>query len=520
MRGKPNLVLITSDQHRGDCFGFEGRAVKTPHLDQLASSGARFSSCITPSAMCQPARSSMLTGLYPRTHGVIDNGIDLPRQTGENGFAGQLTQAGYATAFIGKAHFSSYNTFTATGTPECRHSSSGYADDWLGPYMGFQHVELAVLGHELAEMASQNKGQHYERWLRSGGGGEERLGLYGKRLAPDVGAMQTWHSALPVAWHHSSWVGDRVIDFLDEERADQPFCLWASFSDPHMPFDCPEPWSRMHHPDEVDLPTVRERGLDQRPWWHRAYVEDRSIDPAMDQAIYDHHESLNRLPRRNGRARNYNDTEEQLRHTIANYFGMISLIDHNVGRILDAIASRGLDNDTIVIFTSDHGDWLGDHGMMLKGPMFYEGLLRVGFLIKGPGIPAGKVVGDPISNTDVAATLLDYAGVEPFYSMHGRSVRPMVESSSTSRDYAYGEWDLNPEHWGLDLKLRVVRTKRYKMTVEVNSGAGELYDLADDPAETVNRFESDRVVRKELEEMLNERPSDELKDPLIPSGVH
>ena len=176
MRGKPNLVLITSDQHRGDCFGFEGRAVKTPHLDQLASSGARFSSCITPSAMCQPARSSMLTGLYPRTHGVIDNGIDLPRQTGENGFAGQLTQAGYATAFIGKAHFSSYNTFTATGTPECRHSSSGYADDWLGPYMGFQHVELAVLGHELAEMASQNKGQQYERWLRSGGGGEERLG--------------------------------------------------------------------------------------------------------------------------------------------------------------------------------------------------------------------------------------------------------------------------------------------------------------------------------------------------------
>ena len=157
---------------------------------------------------------------------------------------------------------------------------------------------------------------------------------------------------------------------------------------------------------------------------------------------------------------------------------------------------------------------------MLKGPMFYEGLLRVGFLIKGPGISAGKVVGDPISNTDVAATLLDYAGVESFYSMHGRSVRPMVESSSTSRDYAYGEWDLNPEHWGLDLKLRVVRTKRYKMTVEVNSGAGELYDLADDHAETVNRFESDRVVRKELEEMLNERPPDELKDPLTPSGVH
>ena len=185
MRGKPNLVLITSDQHRGDCFGFEGRPVKTPHLDRLASTGTRFSACITPSAMCQPARSSMLTGLYPRTHGVVDNGIDLPQHTGENGFGGQLTKAGYETAFIGKAHFSSYNTFAATGTPECRHSSSGYADDWLGPYMGFQHVELAVLGHELAEMASHNKGQHYERWLRGGDGGEERLALcFTGRLAP------------------------------------------------------------------------------------------------------------------------------------------------------------------------------------------------------------------------------------------------------------------------------------------------------------------------------------------------
>ena len=104
--------------------------------------------------------------------------------------------------------------------------------------------------------------------------------------------------------------------------------------------------------------------------------------------------------------------------------------------------------------------------------------------------------------------------------MHGHSVRPLVESSSASRDYAYGEWDLNPEHWGLDLKLRVVRTERYKMTLEVNSGAGELYDLVDDPAETINRFETDRIIRKELEEMLNDRPPDELKDPLTPSGVH
>ena len=109
MKKKPNLLIITTDQHRGDCYGFEGRKVKTPHLDQLAASGARFKNCITPSAMCQPARGSMLTGHYPLTHGVIDNGIDMPATTGEAGFAGQLSAEGYHTAFLGKAHFSSYN---------------------------------------------------------------------------------------------------------------------------------------------------------------------------------------------------------------------------------------------------------------------------------------------------------------------------------------------------------------------------------------------------------------------------
>ena len=121
-------------------------------------------------------------------------------------------------------------------------------------------------------------------------------------------------------------------------------------------------------------------------------MEDRSVDPELDVAIYDHQQSLDRLPRRNGRARNYNDSDLQLRHTIANYYGMISLIDHNIGRILISLEENGLADDTIVIYTSDHGDWLGDHGMMLKGPMFYEGLLRVAMILKGPGIPSGSVL--------------------------------------------------------------------------------------------------------------------------------
>ena len=160
MTKKASIMSILADQHRGDCCGFAGRRVKTTHLAQLASSGTRFRNCITPSAMCQPARGSMLTGLYPLTHGVIDNGIDMPAVTGEAGFAGQLSAQGYHTAFLGKAHFSSYNTFEPTGTPECHNSSKTFSDDWNGPYMGFDEVQLVVLGPELQAMANEPKGMH------------------------------------------------------------------------------------------------------------------------------------------------------------------------------------------------------------------------------------------------------------------------------------------------------------------------------------------------------------------------
>ncbi|MBM3480255.1 MAG: sulfatase, partial [Alphaproteobacteria bacterium] len=142
MPRKPNILLITSDQQRGDCYGFEGRKVRTPHLDMMAAAGTRFSACITPNVVCQPSRASILTGLLPRTHGVRDNGIDLEEGVAAHGFASVFARAGWRTGFIGKAHFSTFHTFEPTGRPECRSSSQDFAADWCGPYMGFQHVEM------------------------------------------------------------------------------------------------------------------------------------------------------------------------------------------------------------------------------------------------------------------------------------------------------------------------------------------------------------------------------------------
>jgi len=491
--------------------------VKTPHLDRMAANGTRFSACITPAVFCQPARASILTGLLPYTHGVADNGINLDPALGEAGFAGTLAKAGYDTAFIGKAHFSTRATFNPTESPECNSGSQTYGDDWCGPYMGFEHVELIVHGH-LNKARGATKppiGQHYERFFDSRGAENEAATLWGTELPPHTGAGQTWHSALPAQWHSSTWIGDRTIDWLTRHQdkttgngrnggnSDDPFCMWVSFPDPHHAFDCPEPWSRLHHPDSVELPDHRTMDLDRRPWWHEASLTGEPI--VDDPEIRRYRMKGQRVPPQ---------TDEQLRDMTANYYGMISLIDHNVGRILDTLKATGADQNTIVIFTSDHGDLLGDHGFYLKGPTLYEGVLRVGMLVQGPGIPAGQIITDPVSTLDLTPSFCDLAGLSVPGQLQGQSLLPLINGATgAGREVAYNEWFVHKSRMGTDLDLRAVRTKTHKCTFEMISGAGELYDLVNDPTEMNNLFaDSGSVsIRKALEEMMHARPGPRLE---------
>jgi arylsulfatase A-like enzyme len=486
---RPNILLITSDQQRGDCYGFEGRKIKTPHLDALARAGTRFSACITPNAVCQPSRASILTGLLPSSHGVSDNGIDLPDPTGRAGFAGTLSQNGYVTGMIGKAHFSTYHTFQPTGTPECIRSSSSFGPRWTGPYMGFDEVRLMLMGHNYWTPFEPPLGLHYEAWYHQDGRGREKNLAYAGHSAKTA-TPQTYHSELPTAWHNSTWVGNQTIDFLRVHR-NKPFCAWVSFPDPHHPFDAPEPWSRLHHPDEVDIPLHRTRDLDNRPWWHRAALEGT---PQLTGEMLRLRTEYSRMPELN---------EAQLRELTANYYGMISLIDHNLGRIMIALSELGLAENTIVVYTSDHGDWLGDHGLVLKGPMMYDGLLRVGLIARGPGVRAGQVIVDPVSTLDLSATFLDYCNASQPMALDGQSLRPLLEGHG-SRDFAYNEWELRAGRVGVALDLRTVRTQRYRMTTEMASGAGELYDLQEDPYEMQNRYDDPALaaVRRNLQDMI------------------
>lgn len=412
---RPNILFITADQQRSDCYGFRGRNVQTPHLDMLAREGTSLETVITPCVVCQPARASILTGLLPRTHGVHDNGIDLDPEIGEKGFAGSLSAAGYHTAKIGKAHFSTYHVFEETGRPESIPGSAEVPADWRGPYMGFDHAELVLVGHNWWLPEQPPRGLAYEEWYYSDGRGEEKNKLLWESSRDHKGAPQVWSSKLPVAWHNSTWIADRAIDYLRRDHT-QPFCLWVSFPDPHHPFDAPEPWASLHRPEEVDLPRHRRRDFTGRPWWHKAAVETEI--PSEHKEI---REKYSRMPE---------VSDEHLREIIANTYGQIALIDHSVGRILIELERQGLADNTYIVYTADHGDWLGDHGLVLKGPMPFEGLLNVGAIVKGAGYPGGQ---------DLSRTPVDTG---PGGDLHGlgRCRKPDADPWPVHARRAVGRW--------------------------------------------------------------------------------
>jgi arylsulfatase A-like enzyme len=442
---------------------------------------------------------------------VCDNGVDLDPTVGGRGFAGTLAGEGYSTALIGKAHFATKSTFAPTGTPECNKSQARYGSDWFGPYMGFQHVELCVLGHlHRTRPLEQPPVGHYERWLVSRGEQGEAVELWKSDLGPDVGAAQTWYSALPAAWHSSTWIADRTIDFLARRHADKPVCVWASFPDPHHAFDCPEPWNRMYDPKSIVLPKHRVRDLERRPWWHKAVLEG---EPQLsDPTMLKFRAEGSRVP---------DQSDAQLAAMTANYYGMISQIDFNVGRILEALQQFGLADNTLVVYTTDHGELLGNHGLYLKHPIPYEDLLRVAMVVRGPGVQAGQVVQDPVSTLDLAATFHDYSGVAAARALQSRSLRPLLESRGETRAVAYSEWHVHPSRCGVAVKLRTVRTRTHKCTFELDSGAGELYDLVNDPEEMTNRFDDPayRAVRNELHAMMRARPGEVVAELAEPIGM-
>ncbi len=500
MSKKPNVILISTDQHRGDCIGDDARNVKTPNIDRIGALGTRFSKCITPHAMCQPARASILTGKLPYSHGVRDNGRNLAAGFGAEGLGGIFTQAGYGTHFIGKAHLTTHETFNPTGFAECYHSTADFDADWAGPYFGFEKVDMMLRPHHHCVWKDAPYTLQYENWLDQDGKGGARWDLAKEHIAPETSHFQAWRSALDDEWHSTPWIGDKTVKMIEDQPEGEPLFAWVSFPDPHPPFLAAEPWSHMYDPDEVDIPEHRVLDLDNRPWWHREF-----LDSPIRQNIKRPHAQGGVDWGKKGEL-----NEQQLRDITAIYYGMITAVDHQVGRILDALEAKGELDNTIVVFIADHGEWLGDHGLLLKGPIMYDGLLRVPCLMCGPEIPTGKVVSDPVSTVDLRQTLADLAGLSVTPDS-GNSLRKVMNGDE-SREFALNEWEVDKRRSGIDMDLTTVRSDRYRMSVDLRSGAGELYDMQEDPHEMINLFDDAGYAktRSEHMDMIGRRPDDKI----------
>ena len=503
---RPNFLVISTDQQRADHLGCYGASVlKTPNIDALASRGIRFDRAYVASPVCMPNRASLITGRMPSLHGVRHNGLNLPLDSATIGDV--LRADGWATALVGKAHFQNVTRNVspiltrqthapnltlpeariATGRPYDQEVADTWRDDPCHdleyPYYGFETVDLTIDHGDLVE-------GHYSRWFAERH--PEPDGLRGPEnaLSGDVrAAPQAWRTAVPEELYSTRYIEERTIDRLNgfARNRDTPFFLWASFNDPHHPFTPPGRYWNMYHPDEVDMPASFSL-KDKADWAAR-----------LDQARRDGHARLS------GTAAIAVD-ETELRAAVALTYGMISMVDDAVGAILSELGKLGLEEDTIVVFLSDHGDLMGEFGLLFKGPFHYQALVRIPLIWADGRSPGSRQHSGYVSTIDIAASMLRAAGVTPFNGMQGQPFVSDDGEPRVSRDRVLIEDEVQTLLPGQEIRgrVRTLLAEGWRLTVYDGVDLGYLYNLNDDPHEVENLWNDPSVqpVRQELTEWL------------------
>jgi arylsulfatase len=469
---RPNVLLICTDQQRYDALGCYGNEqIDTPHIDGLAQDGVLFENCYVQSPVCAPSRASLLTGQYASSHGLWANGVSL--RPDKPLFTRTLADDGYDCGLIGKMHLAP----CFGGRTEERH------DD------GFRFYEWA---HDPSHRSPENA---YHRWLRERFPDLHAAALENpRRPGPEpIGTGPLSFDIMPTEAHYSHWVGERAIAFLEQERnPEKPFFVNVNFYDPHHPFVAPQEYLDRYDPATLPSPAGDSGDLSNRP----AILSD------VSQASYA------------GHARGFADfTGEEIRQVVRAYYAMVSVIDDEVGRILAALDRLGLAGETLVIFTSDHGEMLGDHGLLLKGPMLYEGATRVPLVLRWPGtLPAGERRADLVEWIDLCGTCLEAAAAPPLPGDQGESLLPLArgEAAAPTRGWALCEYRDSGHPYNPPSHATMLRRGDHKLIVHHappatdRPRAGELYDLAADPREERNLWDAPAFapVRIDLERML------------------
>lgn len=501
MNKRPNFLFIITDQHRADHLGCYGNnTVKTPNIDGLAKQGTKWDKFYVANPICMPNRASIMTGRVCSVHGARHNGIPLSKD--HTTFVELLRDANYKTGLIGKSHLQSFTGLPATNKFKAaaglrkpseplrdaykhnRHSKEydlEVVPKWDKPlseriggdFYGFSHVEVA------ADHADRASGD-YLLWARQQHHNFDSLVGPENALADNnINAPQAWRTAVPEELYSTSWIAERSMSWLAEQaNNDQPFFLQMSFPDPHHPFTPPGRYWNMYDPADIKLPVSFGKG---------------SLPPimAMQRALENGTDLRdNQSP--------FAVTEDEAKEIIALTYGMITMIDDAIGRVLNRLDKLGLTENTVVIFTSDHGDYMGDHGLMLKLLLHYQGLIRVPFIWRDP---ATRVEGETNSglgsSIDISASILARAGIQPYNGIQGRDLL-----SSHPPEAIIVEEDSQRTMTGFDKpqRVRTVVTDQYRMSLREGEDWNELYDLSEDPHELTNVYSNDshKEIRSQL----------------------
>jgi len=454
----PNILILMTDQQRADCMGCAGHPqIRTPNMDRLAAEGALFTHACTVSPVCMPARASFISGRYVHEHGMWGNYGELP--AGYESLFRRLQGCGYYTAHVGKSHY------YAHGDGHMRERE---------PYMharGFDFV------HETTgPLASQRTESYMTDDWQTKGLLEAFRADYRRRI--EHGRHRAvWPSPLPVEDFPDSYVGRRGVEFVERYEGGRPVCLFVGFPGPHEPWDAPGEYAAMYDPAETP-PAVAPEGAAPGPWVPQQAAEWQEHGRPADL------------------------TQEDVRALRANYCGKISLIDRWFGRILEACARRGWLDDLLVVFWSDHGDMLGDHGLVYKS-RFFESALRVPLVVRWPGrVAAGLRPGALAETVDIMPTLLEAVRAVVPAGCQGRSLWPVLKDpDATLRDAALSAVACARR------QNTMVRTGRWKYAVHEDGTAYMLYDLEEDPGECNNLLGHPDCaeVERDLRRMLFER---------------
>ena len=469
---RPNILLITSDQQHWRTLGCTNPEIRTPNLDRLAAEGVLYERAYCPNPTCTPTRASIITGKYPSQHGAWALGTKLPEA--EPTVGDILQRAGYRTALIGKAHFQQLLDHPVYRSVESNPLMQDlrFWREFTGPFYGFERVELARNHTD-----EHHVGQHYALWMEANGCSNWR-----DYFRPPAGnnASQKHRWLIPERFHYDAWIAERTNALMEQYAGrGERFFLWASFLDPHPPYLAPAPWDTMYDPDGLTVPQAVPGEHDRNPPHFRLTQTARPDFSAWKEpggnSMHGFHSHLQR--------------REDLAKDIAVYYGMISLMDKYIGRILQRLEDLGLHRSTLVVFTSDHGHFFGLHGLIEKGPFHYEDMIRVPFIVRDPHAshPPGSHSAALQSLVDLAPTFLEYAGLAVPRTMTGVSQKGVWRGE---KERARGHVIVENRHQPTTIHLKTYVDERYKLTVYWERPYGELFDLQEDPGEVRNLWDS------------------------------